>query len=87
MVAHNHLDEVRCPLLECVKTTVYLHIINEYIFKKKKRLVLWCEHVIPALRGRGRRDQEFTVTFSRIENSTLAWTTVRSCLKKIGKQG
>jgi hypothetical protein len=30
MVAHNHRNEIWCPLLECLKTaTVYLHIINK----------------------------------------------------------
>jgi hypothetical protein len=37
MVAHNHLNEIRCYLLVCLKTaTVYLHIIiNKSLLKKK----------------------------------------------------
>jgi hypothetical protein len=37
MVVHYHLNEIRRPLLECLKiATVYLHIIINKSFKKKK---------------------------------------------------
>ena len=35
-------NKIWCPLLECLKTaTVYTHIINKSIFKKKKNLRTW----------------------------------------------
>ena len=74
-------NEIGCPLLVCLKTaTVYLHIINKYIFKKRQTvewrtvsrvqtlstLCLWCFAVVLG--------RQLTFQLDKVQSSKTFWS-------------